>query len=196
MIAPQLHNQTDLFHQFADGSDEAFDTIFALFKDRLFRVALNYVKSAEDADEVVQDAFVKLWEGRNLLLSVSNPENYLLTIVRNKAIDRLRKMAADQKLRAKVWEGMQTLVCETESNLFAEEGNTIVQQAVNKMSPQLRTIFKLSREEGLSHDQIAHQLQISKNTVKNQLVSSLKLIKNLLARHIHLLFIAAAILPA
>ena len=179
----QLHNETALFHQLAGGSEEAFEVIFSLYRDRLFRFAFKMIKSSEEADELVQETFVKLWEGRALLSSVNTPENYIFCIIRNKAIDRIRKISLDSRLREQVWKRIEDARCNTEEILFAEDTNQLIQEAFEKLSPQRKVVFKLSRLDGLNHEEIAVQLHISENTVKNHLVSSLRFIREHLDHH-------------
>ena len=183
MRSYQLHNETVLFHQLAGGSEEAFEVIFSLYRDRLFRFAFKMIKSSEEADELVQETFVKLWEGRDLLSSVNAPENYIFCIIRNKAIDRIRKISLDSRLREQVWKQIKDAHCNTEEILFAEDTNHLIQEAFEKLSPQRKVVFKLSRLDGLNHEEIAVQLHISENTVKNHLVSSLRFIREHLDHH-------------
>lgn len=183
MTTYQLHNETALFHQLAGGSEEAFEVIFSLYRDRLFRFAFKMIKSSEEADELVQETFVKLWESRDLLSSVNTPANYIFCIIRNKTIDRIRKISLDSRLREQVWKRIEDARCNTEEILFAEDTNQLIQEAFEKLSPQRKVVFKLSRFDGLNHEEIAGQLHISENTVKNHLVSSLRFIREHLDNH-------------
>lgn len=167
----------------SENNHEAFQTLFGMYKPRLYSYAIRMLKTHEEAEELVQETFIKLWLKRDVLTTIDRPEQFIFTIIRNISIDHLRKIALDGRLRMKVWQHMNTPVNSTEETIFANESDQLVRKAFQKLSPHKQAIFKLSRYDGLNHDQIAEKLQISKNTVKNQLVSSLRFMREYLARH-------------
>lgn len=184
VVERKLYTEKELFSQVTESSHEAFQTLFSLYQPRLHRYAFQLMKAADEADEVVQETFVKLWLKRDALLSVEEPDKYIYTVLRNISLDRLRKIARDGRLREEVWKRIDTLSNPTEEQIFAAESDDLVRKAFERLSSHKQTIFRLSRHEGLSHDQIADKLHISRNTVKNQLVSSLRLIREYLANHL------------
>lgn len=183
MLVRKLHSEKDLFGRIAQSDKEGFQLLFSMYKVRLHDFAFRILKSHDAADELVQETFLRIWASRETLGSVEQPEHYLLTITKNKAIDQLRKIAQDRTLRKNIWKQISLLQNSTEEYLFEKESNQLVQEAFAKLSPQRQEVFRLSRYEGLNHEQIADQLHISKNTVKNHLVSSLRLIREHLLRH-------------
>lgn len=183
LLVRKLHSERELFARIAKGSEEAFQLLFGIYRTRLYDYALKFLKTHDAADELVQEVFLKLWTSRELLDNVEHPDHYIFTTARNKAFDSIRKIAQDRDLRRKVWSQINHLHNGTEEYIFEKESNQLVQEAFRQLSPQRQTIFRLSRYEGLNHDQIATQLHISKNTVKNQLVSSLRFIREHIARH-------------
>lgn len=182
MIQRKLYTEKELFNQVAENSHEAFRELFALYQLRLFKYAIRLVKVKEEADEVVQETFVKLWLKRDVLMSVDDPESFIYTVLRNVSLDRLRRIARDSELREQVWKRINILSNSTEEEVFAAEKDDLFRQAFEKLSPNKKVIFHLSRNEGLSHEQIADKLRISKNTVKNHLVSTLRFIRAYLER--------------
>lgn len=183
MLVRKLHSEKELFSNISRGDQEAFQLLFGMYKSRLHDFAFRILKSHEAADELVQETFLKIWASRETLISIEQPEHYLFTVIRNKAIDQLRKIAQDRILRENIWKRISQLQNPTEEYLFEKESNQLVQEAFAKLSPQKQEVFRLSRYEGLNHEQIADQLHISKNTVKNHLVSSLRFIREHISRH-------------
>jgi RNA polymerase sigma-70 factor (family 1) len=183
LLVRKLHSEKELFSRIAQGDEEAFQLLFGMYKSRLHDFAFRLLKSHESADELVQETFLKIWTGRETLLSIEQPEHYLFTVTRNKAIDQLRRIAQDRTLRKNIWKQVSQLQNSTEEYLFEKESSQLVQEAFEKLSPQKQEVFRLSRYEGLNHEQIADQLHISKNTVKNHLVSSLRFIREHISRH-------------
>lgn len=183
MVQRELHSKKGLFLQISENNHEAFETLFSLYKARLFKYSFQLLKSHAEADEVVQEVFVKLWLKRDILPTVEEPDQFVFTILRNIALDKLRRIAADKRLRQRVWQRTEAISNTTENTVLADEGDKLIAEAFGKLSPNRQVIYQLSRHEGLSHDQIAERLKISKNTVKNQIVSSLKFIRKYLSHH-------------
>ncbi len=184
LVERKLYTEKELFSQVSADSHEAFNTLFGLYRPRLFRFAIQLVKAHDEADEVVQETFVKLWLKRDVLISVDDPEKFVYTVLRNICIDRLRKIARDGRLREEIWLHVDSHANPTEEQVFADESAGLVHRAFERLSPHKQVIFELSRHQGLSYDEIADKLKISRNTVKNQLVSSLRFIREYLARHL------------
>lgn len=159
-----------------------------MYKVKLFNYLLKLTKSKENSEELLQEVFCKIWISRDVLNSVENPEHYLYIVARNKVIDFIRKAAVDKKMREHVFRSISHYQNSTEEGIDAHESEKLIQDALIRLSPQKQTVFRLSRSQGLSHQQIAVQLNISKNTVKNHLVEALKLIKAYLSQHSDITF--------
>lgn len=196
MLVRKLHSEKELFSSISGGDEQAFQLLFGMYKSRLHDFAFRILKSHEAADELVQETFLKIWACRETLVSIEQPEHYLFTVIRNKAIDQLRKIAQDRTLRQNMWKRISQPQNPTEEYLFEKESSQLVQEAFAKLSPQKQEVFRLSRYEGLNHEQIADQLHISKNTVKNHLVSSLRFIREHISRHSEAMMICGIALLA
>ena len=179
----RLHDECILFQQIASGDEYAFQQFFERFRSRLLSYLIRFTKSSEDAKELTQEIFLKLWLNRECLAGIESPQHYIFVIARNKAVDYLRKAALDSRMRQNLWESINEYRNSTEEQVFADDSARLINEAIYKLSLQKQVVFRLSRMEGLTHDQIAVQLNISKNTVKNHIVASLKFIKNYLIHH-------------
>jgi len=178
-----LYIDKALLKQVAEGDKLAFRQLFDLYKLRLFAFVLQLTNSKTDAEEIVQDVFAKLWEIRAMLSNVEFPDKYIYTIARNKTLNHLTKLARDRQLLNQLWVNLSQTDNATEEILQAQESRRLISAAVSRLNEQRQTIFRLSREQGFSHDEIAAQLGLSKSRVKNILVEILKHIKDYLARH-------------
>lgn len=175
--------EKELFSRIATRDEMAFKWIFEQYRSKLFNFTLKICKSEEVAEEIIHDVFLKLWTSRDLLHGIENPLSFLFTIAKNKSLDHLRKVARDAKLMDGLWLTIQNDRDPIQEMMEAKESYQIVNKAIGLLTPQQRLIWTLSREEGLSHEQIAQQLEISKNTVNNHLVASIKQIKAYLHKH-------------
>ncbi len=167
----------------SEGDEHAFRSLFDIYKIRLFSFVYNFTHLQIDAEEVIQDTFLKLWEKRDDLNKVDNPGAYIYTIARNTTLNYLRKAARDDKLLKKIWTNIKDAENFTEQILQAKESQQLVDEALSQLSEKKQTIFRLSRQEGLSLDEIALQTGLSKSTVKNILGETLRYVKQHLQQH-------------
>lgn len=160
-----------------------FSDIFRQHEHRLYSLALRLTKSDQAAKDIIQEVFLKLWDCRTTIYTIKNIEAWLYRITENKVIDFLRKVSADTRLKQKIWRQLQQIADESQQYLAAKEYNEIIQKAINLLPPQRRLIYQLNKEDGLNYEQIAHELRISKHTVKNQLFSAVKSVRSFLSRN-------------
>lgn len=184
-----MHNEKLLLREIAEGDLPAFRRFFDLYRDRLYIFVEQLTHSRADAEEIIQDTFLKVWESAPLLSRLDEPRNYIYTIARNKTLNYLRKIARDKQLVYQAWACQSDLDNSLEESLRSLECRELIEKAVRSLSPQKQTVFRLSREEHLSHAEIAARLGLSQSRVKNILVEALKHIKSYLQEYSDLLAI-------
>ncbi|HEY4197433.1 MAG TPA: RNA polymerase sigma-70 factor [Mucilaginibacter sp.] len=175
-----LHDQ-ELVTLLAGGEEAAFVVIFERYRSRLYRFTLRFCKSPHVAEEITHDVFLKIWTKRVEMGEVAHLGTYLFTIARNQSLNHLRAIAREEKMIGKLFLTAKEGHNDTIELLEANESSRLVKEAVEQLSPQRKLIYSLSRNEGLNHEQIAGQLGLSKSTVNNHLVESLKQIRDYLA---------------
>lgn len=177
-----LIGEQQLLQQIAIGNESAFKLIFETYRARVFTFVVNFIHSTADAEEIVQDTFLSLWQNRDALVNVEHPRNYIYTMVRNKTLRYLSNVARDEKMLKIVWANMQLAVNPTEEALTLRESREMINRALSMLPEQKQKIFRMCREEGMSHENIALEMQLSKSRVKNIMVEVLRYIKVFLAR--------------
>ena len=182
-------NDKQLFKEVSEGNERAFRIIYNRYYQRMYSFAGKVVKSPHVAEEIVQEVFIRLWEQRELLCEVKNPDNYVFIVIRNHTYNYLRAAAREQNRREKLWEALQQRAADESTSLEAEEAEQFLEKLLAKLSPQQRKIFRMSREDGFSHQQIAEELHLSKDTVKKHVANSLKIFKAHLKNFVQLLFL-------
>lgn len=125
------------------------------------------LKSREDAENMVQDVFLKMWMRRDKLDFNSQLQAYIFTSLKNIAFDHLKKIAKDELLKKQYLDAMAHASVPME-----EETAQKINWAVDRLSEKRKTIIRLTIEEGKSYQEIAEIMHISKNTVKNQLIKA------------------------
>lgn len=194
MAVRQLYEEKELFRRIADGDEAAFETFFNLYKSKLYHFMLQVTRSADAAEELVHDIFLKIWTARSLLPEVENPQVYIFVAARNKAMDHLRKVSRERHLLDEIWANLQEGHNFTEEVIAVNENQQLIREAVSRLPPQKQLIFRLSREEGLNHEKIAARLNISRSTVNNHLVQSLRIIRQYLRdRNLYLILLLGVI---
>lgn len=156
----------------------AFYNIYERYCKKLYGFVLRYIKVEADAEEIVQEVFVKIWESRSKLNTFSSFDSFVFTIAYNTSISLLRKRANEKKYIAHLQSLQQILDApEVIDELQFKELDEKLNKLLDKLTPRQKEIFKLSREDGLSHDEIAKKLNISVNTVKKHMVNTLAFLK-------------------
>lgn len=174
-------NERELLCEVSNGNVVAFSKLFKLHWVHLFNYLKKTTKSAEIAEDLVADVFLKIWTNRVSLMDVHHFDAFLMTIARNKAMDFFRTSAKNMKLQEVLSEKMEYNVEKSADHLLLDkETKAILEKAVQQLSSQRRTVFVLSKEEGLSHKEIAERLNLSHQTVKNTLNAALKSIREYL----------------
>ncbi len=155
----------------------------------LCRFAVGYVKDHEAAKEIVQDAFVNLWEKRDTIDLSKSVKSYLSTTVRNKCLNYLRdnkKFSGDLLALENL---PQDASYEQADKLTETELRDRIDRAVNELPEKCREIFKMSRFQHMKYQQIADQLRISVKTVETQMSKALQHMRLRLAEYLPLFFL-------
>jgi len=176
-----LPNESILFHRVAYGDEKAFTEIFYHYSKRIYPFVLKKTKSETIAEEIVQEIFIKLWTNREKLSHIENYESYIFAIAANKVYKHFKKIAGEEKLIKALWDRINELHYGTEEIIELKESEGLINKVIEQLPPQRKKIYQLSREQGLSHAEIAEQLKISPSTVNNQLTEALRYLK----QHLH-----------
>jgi RNA polymerase sigma-70 factor (ECF subfamily) len=161
-----------------EGLEAEFSKMVRDHAENLHLLTLRITKCEQLAKDVVQEVFLKLWEHRSQFHQIENKEAWLYRVTENKLIDHFRKTAADERLKANTWNRIRDLNNDTEQRLAARESGRLISQAIENLPAQRKIIYRMNREESLSYQQIADELQISRHTVKNQLSSALQYLRS------------------
>lgn len=177
MSATTLHNERELLLAMAKGDEKAFRQLFHHYWRHIYSVAFAFTKSIVLSEEIVQDVFLKVWLKRELLTPVKNFKGYLFTVARNHIYNELRKKSCEQAFAEHLEECFIEISSLPEQQLLLKETQSLVDEAVAHLPVQQRTVYELSRKEGLDHSQIADKLGISKLTVKSHMNKALHVIR-------------------
>ncbi|MBO9729648.1 MAG: RNA polymerase sigma-70 factor [Chitinophaga sp.] len=189
-----------LLKKVAEGDEAAFRVLFDQYWDTVYGVAVALTKSAAMADEMAQDVFIKLWLKREKLAGVENFEGYLFMVARNHIFNAFRKkiktVAFVDHLLADAADTMPATDT-PDKHLLCNELEKQVALAVEHLSQQQRAIYSLSRHHGLSQEEIANTLHISRHTVKSHMNKALHVIRDYLRHYCFLeILLLCVFIPA
>lgn len=161
-----------LVRSFIQDDEKAFEALFEKYHKRLYLFLYRLLKSTQDAEEIVQDTFVKIWEKRLRFREEYTFESYLFKIAKNSFLNYNRK-----KVNTRIFHEQYGLLLDikqntTEDYLIFKETQEIIDSIIQEMPPKRREIFILQKVEGLSRKEIAEKLDISVITVDSHLLKA------------------------
>jgi RNA polymerase sigma-19 factor, ECF subfamily len=172
-----LKTEKDYIIELKEGSFSAFDHIFSYYKARLYAFALGYLKHKEDAQELVQDVFVKVWENRETLDESKSFNSYLFTISKNTILNHIRKKGSINLYSDYIKNYAPQTHNTAEDKLEYEDLLKKAKEVIDQLPDRQKEIYLLRHEKGLSNLEIAKELRISKKTVENQITLAIKFLR-------------------
>lgn len=184
-----MHNLEDrLIREIKEGSKKAFEYVFKTYYADLCKYAEELLKNSAQAEDVVINLFVVIWEDRERLYVRTSLKSYLYKGVYNSCLNVIRQRKSHKKyvdffinhssdLNVKYGSGNYPL-----SDIIDREFQQIVENAIDQLPPRRREIFIMSRKKQLSHKQIASKLNLSENTVKSHIMNALKQLESVLKK--------------
>lgn len=160
-----------------NGNVAAFDSLFKVYSPKLYGFALKYFKNELDAEELVQEVFVKVWENRLTLKSELSFKSYLFTIALNQIRKHFNKKATSLRYLESLQNEPEFADNQTINDDNYETALVEINHIIERMPPRRREIFTKSKLEGKSSKEIAAELNISAGTVDNQVSEALRFIR-------------------
>lgn len=155
----------------------AFNELFHKYSQKLFNFSIKHLENEEDVKDLIQEIFLKIWDKRKEIDENRSFNGFLFTIALNSIRNYFRKKVKDRKLIDKWLEETDLYSDSTKLSVefrsLEKEVNTLVEQ----LPPKRRSVFRLSRYEGFSNDEIANRMNIQKKTVENHLNLALKYLR-------------------
>lgn len=155
-----------------------FDGLYSLYYSAVRDFIKKYVYSASLADDLTQEVFIKVWDHREQLQDVAYLKTYIFSMAKNHTFTALKTISRSR-------ESLNNMVCEisipqnfADDNMQVREYMDFINRVLERIPSRSRTIFQLCREEGKSYAEVAEYLGISKNAIKNHMVSTMKILKN------------------
>lgn len=163
--------------QLKSGSEEAFTSIFNRYAGKLYGICLAYTSNQQEAEELVQESFTRIWQHRHRI----NPDlpllPYLIRISKNLLVDKTRKKLFETAYLKYQKLSQRHYTFDTENQIFLNELKALLEKQISEMPEKREKIFRMSREQGLTNQEIAEEIGISVSTVENHINTALKQLK-------------------
>ncbi len=169
-----------LYAAFKKGDKKAYEELFHVFYKPLVKYSFQYLQMLQVAEEIVQDVFISLWQRKESVVIQTSIKSYLFRAVKNRTINYIKLQLPKDQVKTDLVDQVSTYQPEDLDN-SANTLHQMISSGISELPPKCRTIFLLSRNEGLTHKEIAEELNISTKTVENQITIAIKRLKEKLA---------------
>ena len=172
--------EKNLVQDLKKGNVHSFDELFKSFNKKIYYFSLSYLKSKEEAEDIVQEVFLSVWKNRANLNIQSDFQAYLFTITFNAIKKRFRKFERERKHLEAYFPSVRLNENDSDAATAYDFLNELLKESLEQLPPRQKEIFLLSKEGGLTAEEIAEKLKISKRTVENHLFRAKAFLKNIL----------------
>ena len=184
MEIKSLNTEETLLQQLIAGDANGFAGLYALYNRNIFHFVLKFVNSAPLAEDLTQEVFMKIWEGRSRLHDVQSFKAYLFITARNHTLNRLKEIFKSDVAMGEVIQGFVQLRNATEDEILNKEYLQFLKRVLNTLPDRTKEIFKQCRELGRTYEEVAAELNISRNAVKNHMVHAMKVLRSSVKREL------------
>ncbi|CAL1516455.1 RNA polymerase sigma-70 factor [Chitinophaga sp. MM2321] len=169
-----LDSERVLLQRIAEGDGNAFRQLFDQYRDFIYSFALRMTESDTISKDVVQEVFIKIWLQRETLSSLHNLPAYINRLTRNHVLNGIKRKAFETTLLKDLHAGEPDIKRNTpEETLLNKELENLMSRAINHLPKQQQKVYRMSRMDGLKHEEIARELQISRETVKKHMMAAI-----------------------
>lgn len=175
-------SELDCLRRLRLSDERAFDALFRHYSALVYRFAYSYLKARPEAEEIVQECFLKIWEKRAQIHDDVPLKGYLFTVAHHAVLNQLRRRQHHLRFQAYTTAAAPQQPQVGNEAEFAEL-ETLYRSALAQLPPKRREIFELSRQQGLSYPEIAQQLNLSVKTVEAQMSHALKFMREYFHTH-------------
>ena len=180
----KLGDERLLLQKTAEGNRKAFSVLYTYYTPLLYRQLFPLTNdSKEDTEEIIQELFLKIWEKRDILITIQSFQAYVFRMARNMMVNQHRKKMAQKRLSLELAHQGNYLSALPEDDILFIEYQVIACKAIAQLSPRQRQIFELRTLEDMSLNEIAALLGISLPAVKKQLYAAINFVKTRLREH-------------
>ncbi|MEM8967643.1 MAG: RNA polymerase sigma-70 factor [Bacteroidota bacterium] len=175
--------QPTIITRLKKGHQDAFRAIYDRYHQQIYGFSLKFTHSPEDAQEITQNIFYRLWQHRTKIDPQRPLEPYLYQIAKNENLKFLRKVAQDKSLRDQLYQQMNDSTPTAEQEMIFAEYTSIAQRAISLLPPKRKLVYEMAQQQGKTIREIASLMEITPQTARFQLTQAISFIKHYLKQH-------------
>jgi RNA polymerase sigma-70 factor (family 1) len=180
----ELAAERELIQRCVEGDRQAFASLYSHYAPLLYKAVYPLTnRSKEDAEEIIQELFVKIWDRRDNMLTIQSFRPFIFRLARNRVIDWYRKNESKKNYCTFYSEKYRDESVSVTDDLLFEEYYAIAMEAIAKLPSRQKQIFNLRHTDDLSLIEIAAELRISLHAVKKQLCQATRFVRDYLHKH-------------
>ena len=172
-----LMNERQLIIELKDGNQASFKKLYSTYAPKLYAFSRKYLNSTSDAEEIVQEVFIRIWEKKENIDENQSFSSYVIQAAKHRIYNGFRKRVNEQAYLDFLIHADKSSKNFTQLDVEYQEIKDKAEDAIGSMPLRRQEIFRLSREAGLKNKEIAQKLQISIKTVENQMGQALKFLR-------------------
>lgn len=172
-----LYSDEGLMQEIKAGNMFAFDALYGKYCSRVYKFGYSILKTREEAENLMQDVFLLLWEYRHKVEKDASIKSYIFTITYNSAISVIRKKARESQFIEYLKSLQELSEDPVDTKLEYNELNNMLYEIIDVLPQRQKEVYLMHRDEGLKYNEIAERLHISVNTIENHMSRALKNIR-------------------
>jgi len=177
LIKKNINIEKSLLKGLKKSDHDCFKGLFDIYSNAIYRFSLNYLKSEEAAEDVVQEVFIKIWDRRKDIDTGKSFQSYLFTIALNSIRKFFNKLYESNQLKHDILAAFSENVEIMDEKDDYQELLNILEDLIDQMPKKRREIFRKKKLEGRSQKEIAEEFNISTKTVEYHITESMKFLK-------------------
>jgi len=159
------------------GDHAAYSELYRRYFKLLFKHAFVRLKNEDESKDIIQELFTNLWHKHESLQPDRNISNYLYTAVRNRIFDLISRKNLESKYISQLPQNIDIADCITDHLVRENQLRRLINKEIEALPPKMREVFELSRNENLSHKEIAERLNLTEQSVRSHVKNALKILR-------------------
>ena len=185
MLEYSPDNEPALIQSIAEGDVDAFSVVYRYYSKTIYNTVMTYLKNEAEAEEIVQQVFVKMWVRRATLSGVRSFRDYFFIIVRNSVFDYFNRLSQQARLADVMRMQAGEITAEsTDVRLRQKQYDQLVEKAIGQLPARQKKVYLLAELEALDYDAIAGRMQISRLTAKKHMELARKSVRDYIGRYL------------
>nr|WP_307735072.1 RNA polymerase sigma-70 factor [Chitinophaga nivalis] len=183
-----------MFREVQQDNEDAFRELMQRYSGQLYRLVYKHIGTSATTKDILQEIFIAVWKNRHKIIVTASLYPYLYRAAKNAVIDQVLRSKKNIAIDTQLADSLATDHAGVEDQLYLQELEASLQQSVNAMPATMKAVFMLSREEQLSSREIAARLNLSEQTVRNNISLALQRIRHQLGTPVLLLLLPSTLI--